>query len=244
MINSQLEYHVNTNRDKSRKEKNMRQRKQNAKRDTTSKVVAGAIAVTCVAEVSAEEQTPKPRPSEVFVNCGGTATDGAATDQVWPWPEDSLGYVGKTVVISTNADIANNHGLPNAMKSARVWNGDQQYSRGNEFYYKCTLDNGVYRVKLYFAEIEKTVPNERKFDVYLNDDRVLKDYDIYADAGGRGRGVEKVFAVEVTEQKLEIRFVKGTDRPMINALRVTKTAETPAPLVAGTVVTVPGNHPL
>ncbi|MGD0896569.1 MAG: malectin domain-containing carbohydrate-binding protein [Thermoguttaceae bacterium] len=212
-------------------------------RRVVSMVVAWSAVVGCLEQARAGEAPLRPRPSDVFVNCGGTATDGALADQVWPWPEDSWGYVGKTGVISTTADIANNYGLPNAMKSARVWNGVQQYSRGNEFYYKFTLDNAVYRVKLYFAEIEKTAANQRRFDVYLNNDLALGDYDIYADAGGRDRGVEKVFAVGVTEQKLEIRFVKGTDRPMINALRITKTAEKPTPLATGTVVAVPGNHP-
>ncbi|XP_010248235.1 PREDICTED: probable leucine-rich repeat receptor-like serine/threonine-protein kinase At3g14840, partial [Nelumbo nucifera] len=101
----------------------------------------------------------------------------------------------------------------------------------------CLL-NGSYTVKLHFAEIiftnEKnyTSLGRRVFDVYIQGNLVLKDFNIMDEAGGAGKAVIKEFpTVNVTTDTLEIRFYwagKGTQRipsagnygPLVSAISV------------------------
>ncbi|XP_058100934.1 probable LRR receptor-like serine/threonine-protein kinase At1g53440 isoform X3 [Magnolia sinica] len=105
-------------------------------------------------------------------------------------------------------------------------------------YYGLCLQNGNYLVKLHFAEIiftdDQTYNSNgrRIFDVSIQDQRVLKDFNIQKVAGGPGREVIIPFTANVTDHTLEIHFYwagKGTtaipDRgvygPLISAITVT-----------------------
>ena len=83
------------------------------------------------------------------------------------------------------------------------------------------LPNGNYTVKLYFAELYQTAANMRKFNVSINGVSKLTNYDIWADAGGTYKGVEKVFTgIPVTEGQLNIAFTSVTNYACVNAIVV------------------------
>ncbi|CAN6443561.1 unnamed protein product [Victoria cruziana] len=105
-------------------------------------------------------------------------------------------------------------------------------------YYGLCLQEGNYAVELHFAEIMFTNgPNftslgERVFDIYIQNQRVLDNFDIAREAGGSGKPVVKKFNASVTESTLEITFYwagKGTVAvptrrsygPLISAISVT-----------------------
>ncbi|XP_050279374.1 probable LRR receptor-like serine/threonine-protein kinase At1g56140 isoform X3 [Quercus robur] len=88
-------------------------------------------------------------------------------------------------------------------------------------YYGLGLKNGNYSVTLHFAEIAALNPTtingslgRRVFDIYIQEDLVLKDFDIKKEAGGiTFRAVQKEFKVQVSENYLEIHLFwagKGT----------------------------------
>ncbi|KAL5997729.1 hypothetical protein ACLOJK_008659 [Asimina triloba] len=86
-------------------------------------------------------------------------------------------------------------------------------------YYGLCLMNGNYSVKLHFAEIvftdDRTFNSlgKRIFDVYIQDELVLDDFNIEEKAGGSGRAIVQNFNVSVTGNSLEIRLYwdgKGT----------------------------------
>ncbi|XP_042010448.1 probable LRR receptor-like serine/threonine-protein kinase At1g07650 isoform X1 [Salvia splendens] len=104
-------------------------------------------------------------------------------------------------------------------------------------YYGLCLMNGNYTVKLHFAEIVFTNDStftslgRRFFDVYLQENLVLKDFNIAADAGGTGKPIIKTFTAVVKNNTLKIHLYwagKGTqgipDRgnygPLISAISV------------------------
>ncbi|XP_071721936.1 probable LRR receptor-like serine/threonine-protein kinase RFK1 [Rutidosis leptorrhynchoides] len=104
-------------------------------------------------------------------------------------------------------------------------------------YFHYCLENGMYTVKLRFAEIQftndKTYKSlgRRVFDVYVQGKLILKDYDIEVAAGGAQKLREKVYNVNVTNNMLEIRLIfagKGTTRiptsgvygPLISSISV------------------------
>ncbi|KAJ0081074.1 hypothetical protein Patl1_10415 [Pistacia atlantica] len=99
------------------------------------------------------------------------------------------------------------------------------------------LENGSYTVSLHFAEIQFTNDKtyrslgRRKFDIYVQDRLVEKDFDIEAIASGVLKPVIKEYKANVTSNILEIRFIwagKGTTAipkggvygPLISAISV------------------------
>ncbi|XP_020594971.1 probable LRR receptor-like serine/threonine-protein kinase At1g07650 isoform X2 [Phalaenopsis equestris] len=104
-------------------------------------------------------------------------------------------------------------------------------------YYGLCLINGNYSVKLHFAEIiiidynGHSSPGRRLFDVYIQGELVLKDFNVKAEANGSGKAVVKKFDAIVTQNKLEIRFhwagkgttnipTSGTYGPLVSAISV------------------------
>ncbi|CAM8886281.1 unnamed protein product [Rhodiola kirilowii] len=87
-------------------------------------------------------------------------------------------------------------------------------------YYGLGLKNGMYRVDVHFAEITMSDTTlswqglgKRLFDVYIQGDRVLKDFNIQTEAGGSNRALVKSFEKNVTNTIMEIHLLwagKGT----------------------------------
>ncbi|XP_028758203.1 probable LRR receptor-like serine/threonine-protein kinase At1g56130 [Neltuma alba] len=104
-------------------------------------------------------------------------------------------------------------------------------------YYGLGLENGDYNISLYFAEMSildtaswKSL-GRRFFDIYIQGNRVLKDFNIKKEARGPSfRAVQKDFRAHVSENYLEIHLFwagkgtccipdKGTYGPMISAIK-------------------------
>ncbi|KAK2431594.1 Leucine-rich repeat transmembrane protein kinase [Trifolium repens] len=104
-------------------------------------------------------------------------------------------------------------------------------------YYGLCMINGNYTVKLHFAEI--IFVNDRSFnslgrrifDVYIQGNLVLKDFDIERKAGGAEKPIEKKFNATVTQNTLKIQFywagkgttgipTRGVYGPLISAISV------------------------
>ncbi|KAF7834643.1 putative LRR receptor-like serine/threonine-protein kinase [Senna tora] len=106
-------------------------------------------------------------------------------------------------------------------------------------YYGLGLENGDYNITLQFAEI--TFPDSsttwkrltrRVFDIYVQGNRVLKDFDIQKKAGGSSfKAVQEVFRVKVSENHVVIHLFwagkgtccipsQGTYGPLISAISV------------------------
>ena len=125
------------------------------------------------------------------INSGGSAIDGLLPD---------TGYSGG-IEYSIGSSVSNNYGYPNAMKSCRY----------DGFNYQLAVLDGDYTVKLYFVEVYWQGPNIREFHVDIEGSRVLTDFDIYEETGGRYIGIEKVFTnVTVSDGVLNIDFINTT----------------------------------
>jgi hypothetical protein len=84
-----------------------------------------------------------------------------------------------------------------------------------------------YPVRLYFLDWSWTKVGQRVFDVAVNGNRVLQNFDIIksaVDAGGDGSriGVERDFTTTASpDGTVTINFVRGTaDQPMVNAISI------------------------
>ncbi|KAL5707372.1 hypothetical protein ACHQM5_018277 [Ranunculus cassubicifolius] len=119
-------------------------------------------------------------------------------------------------------------------------------------YYGLCLRQGSYKVKLHFAEIMFTndeynnTRGRRIFDVYIQGNRVLKDFNIAEEAGGIHKPIVKQYDVNVTGGTLKIDFywagkgttslpVRGVYGPLISAISITPNFDTSTGLSAGTI---------
>ncbi|CAI9778074.1 unnamed protein product [Fraxinus pennsylvanica] len=79
-------------------------------------------------------------------------------------------------------------------------------------YYGFCLGNGNYTISLHFAEIvftkDRTYSSlgRRLFDVYIQGQRVLNDFNIEDEAGGVNIGIIKTFSAAVTDNTVDICF--------------------------------------
>ena len=82
--------------------------------------------------------------------------------------------------------------------------------------YKFAMANGSYLVRLHFAE---TYGADRKFDITIEDETVLKDFNPRGEAGGVNKAFFREFTVQVEDGELDIDFV---GLGIINAIEVVR----------------------
>ncbi|KAA8524033.1 hypothetical protein F0562_010536 [Nyssa sinensis] len=193
-----------------------------------------------------------------YINCGGKQFDDGNTrydadDRVsfyyrgTNWAVSSTGYFIEKDP-GTESYIYNTSTLPiNKLYM------DARLSPLSLTYYGFCLYDGSYTVTLHFAEImfthDRTYKSlgRRIFDVYIQGERVRKDFEIGDGEGGVGKEVKINFTATVTDNTLEIRFHwagKGTTGipdegiygPLISAISVS--SENGNSISAGTVVGV------
>ena len=91
---------------------------------------------------------------------------------------------------------------------------------GSQMQWKFPVSEGEYEVRLYFAETHGHGSGGRVFDVYIEGNLVLNDYDIVLAAGGEDRAVVESFVVN-SDSVLEIDFNHVVDTHMfVNAIAV------------------------
>jgi hypothetical protein len=96
-----------------------------------------------------------------------------------------------------------------------------QTCRYGNFTYTLPVSNGSYTVTLKFAEISRTGPGQRQFNVAINGNSVLSNFDVFAQAGGANIALDKSFPVTVTGGQISIQFTTGaSDLPLVNAIDV------------------------
>lgn len=72
---------------------------------------------------------------------------------------------------------------------------------------------GQFKVRLGFAAPEGDRPGRRVFDVKIQDETVLKDFDIVAEAGGCRRAIHREFTIRGVLDRLRIALVPKVEKP-------------------------------
>ncbi len=96
---------------------------------------------------------------------------------------------------------------------------------GNTFSYNLPVANGKYQVILHFAEIYfgiagRAGANSRVFNVAIENQPKLTNYDIFVRAGGALKAIQESFLLEVTDGVLNINFTSVKDNAKISAIEV------------------------
>lgn len=85
------------------------------------------------------------------------------------------------------------------------------------------VPDGRYTVILHFAETWEGIDKEgpRVFDIRIEDQDVLKGFDILKEAGAMHTAVKKEFQhIEVDDGRLDIRFIPRHQNPLINGIEI------------------------
>ena len=157
------------------------------------------IAVT-LAVAAATPPPPTNTQAAINVNCGGqdyTALDGTK------WTGD---YYTTAATCCTRATRS---------RTARIWRSTGADARGCTAIsrYSIPVQNGSYTVTLHFAEIQYWNRGDRVFNVAINGDTVLSNFDILNQVAPR-TAMTRQFPVTVTNGAIQIDFDgRGAERP-------------------------------
>jgi Malectin domain/Viral BACON domain len=163
------------------------------------RAIVGAYLILAVAAASGQS---------VNINCGGanfTASDGT----VWVGDTDFIGgdqlYTGYAIANVSVQDFQ-------LYRSGR-------YGLYGDFSYNIPVPNGTYSVTLLFAEILYSGQGQRVFNVTINGNTVLSNFDILAHVPPL-TPLQQQFTVPVTTGALQIGFVGVAGRGLVNGIRV------------------------
>ncbi|BCM92593.1 exo-beta-D-glucosaminidase [Abditibacteriota bacterium] len=158
------------------------------------------------------------------INAGGGAGPGSFFTFGSPAISTS-GFIGDTYVADGSTKTVPDAIDTNALNSAPAF--VYQSERWGESTYTIPAPTGrSYIVRLHFAETTFDAAGARKFNVSINGNRVLSDFDVFAEAGGKNKAVVRDFPSinPDAEGHIVIAFGKGTaDLPKISGLEIIPT---------------------
>ncbi|KAF8035887.1 hypothetical protein BT93_C1798 [Corymbia citriodora subsp. variegata] len=190
------------------------------------------------------------------INCGGTEQTSAAGVK---YDDDSEQLTASSVYMSSNRQwgvgdsgyfIFNPNGPQYTVTTESQITGTLEselyktarVSSSSLRYFGLGLKNGKYSVELHFAEIKMEDDSQswkglgrRVFDVYIQGEPVLRDFDIREQAGGSNRALVQTFDANVTNTVLDIHFrwagkgtccipSQSTYGPLVSAIRAYQVA--------------------
>jgi phosphatidylinositol-3-phosphatase len=144
--------------------------------------------------------------SIIRVNAGGpayTGSDGRV------WQADSGFNTGRTYATSAPIGGASDAALYDSQRYGTVS-------------YSFPVTNGTYAVTLKFAELYWTAPGQRVFNVSINSQPVLSNFDILSNVP-RNTGLDKTYVTSVTNGSATITFTTVVDNAVINAIEIAPT---------------------
>jgi len=123
---------------------------------------------------------------------------------------------------STGESIANTTDDP--LYQTELYGGGSDSGAPDAPNVSAPVENGTYEVTLKFAELFQSSNDSRVFDVYVEGDQKLVDYDIYEEAGDF-TATDKTYTVEVTDGELNVGFDAEADNAKIGAVKAERVGD-------------------
>ena len=143
----------------------------------------------------------------IKINVGGNPALGFIADKEFVTDTSGYGYMEGTKGGPFNWQILNTD--DDVIYQSEI-NGMAKYI--------VRLPNGIYRVKLLFAENYFTQSNKRIFDVYLQGNQVISALDIFKEAGAKSALIKTIENVVVKDFMLDVHFAALLERPLLNGI--------------------------
>jgi hypothetical protein len=90
------------------------------------------------------------------------------------------------------------------------------------------VQDGTYAVTLQFAELFQDSSGQRVFDVTVEGEKRLDDFDIYAQVG-KFNATDRTYTATVTDGELNVNFTAEADNAKIGAVKVVRVGDAPTP---------------
>jgi len=179
-------------------------------------VVAGGMAWgTSDDPARAEAATYRVNAGGPSLNSGVWSADAPPTPSEYVnWQDTKIAATDRSIDVS-HASIPS--GTPRALFSTERWDPRERPRMAWRF----PVTPGPYEVRLYFAETSSDAQGVglRTFDVAIEGTVLLRDYDVFAAAGGGFRGVMESFVVD-SDKRLRVAFRKDRNNPAVSAIEV------------------------
>jgi hypothetical protein len=207
-------------------------------RDTTSsraRPVAALIAATLVLIASRHRMLAQSAGSSTSPVTAATASAASATSTNRPIPVHIVAGYGTDMTVQGTNWLAGGKFFPdgetierpdisiatNTNTGPAVIYKAERYSMSKFTY--APVPNGDYTVKLHFCETFEgiTGTGQRVFGYAVKaDGPPMKDFDVFATAGGALKPVVKTVPITVTNHTVEVEFTPQVENPQINAIEI------------------------
>ena len=149
--------------------------------------------------------------------------DGAG--ELSPWTETAIDQV-ETVPVAVSKSSGVPEYVPVSLFETLRWRGG-----GSHLRYRLPHGTGEHTLRLYFCEREYTSAGGRQFHVSVDGSQVLTNFDIAAEAGGRGIGIVREFNLNYSDNgdTLVELLSAAVDAPVINGVELLGANLPPAP---------------
>jgi hypothetical protein len=155
---------------------------------------------------------------EIRINCGADSNFKDSNGKEWVADKNfrtgSWGAIGGDTVEREPSKIE-------GAKDAKIYL-TERYGVDS---YKIPVENGDYKITLHFAETFDGIDKAggRVFNVSINNNEVLKDFDVFKEAGNkRLKAVVKEFDVKAEKGEIIIKFTEKEQSPLINGIEIVK----------------------
>lgn len=159
----------------------------------------------------------------IRINAGGpNYTDSFGNE----WISDK-----ETQYFNTGLTFGKPDAIINGTRDATLFQTERwDVFNGPPLTYDIPVPNGIYDVSLYFTEIFSKAqgPKKRVFDVFIEDQLIYEDFDIFDEAGGYTAVVKETTAV-VSDGAVTIRFRHKIRDPKICAIEIRLAPPSSAP---------------
>lgn len=149
--------------------------------------------------------------------------ENAFTDSIGTWQADKYFNIAGEA-LNAPASLAGFPTLSDRLRTARC---DVQGGRPM-WYRPRPLEIGVkYTVRLTFVELEFQGPNQRKFELRLDEETVFTELDIFAEAGGFRKPLIKEYNTTTFRDYVNVRFAEGSvGVPCVSSVEILEVVET------------------
>ncbi len=154
------------------------------------------------------------------INAGGAATaEGGGWDVDGPYT-NIVASGSKTTTTSSVIDMSHPSvpvGTPTSVLKTERWDSPT----GAEMQWTFPVEPGEYQVSLLFAETwtKGFYVGARVFDVSIEGNLVLPNYDIFAEVGGN-KAIAKTFTFQITDGAINIDFQRVVQNPAVKAIQI------------------------
>ncbi len=157
---------------------------------------------------------------EQRINAGSAVAATNCDALVWQadraWSPGSFGYLNGSTGFIGNT-------ISNVCASAQQMYQSERYSSvDGTLDYRFDVPEGVYEITLLQAETWVDAAGERLFDLYIEGDRALANFDIFSAAGGKNIGIQQTFVYSVADAELDLHFIPWADNARISGIGVKK----------------------